>query len=129
MKIYRYFTKLKKNVRENVQSTLQSNVTQMTKEDDNEKQIFKTAAILAGWTLLGIFYMIHCTLGWAPFLLFYAYEVSSGIPGNPYWELIGSSLVSISISGDSIILLTYDKRWNASLRDMISELRNKIFGY
>jgi hypothetical protein len=58
-------------------------------------------------------------------LLLFSYQIIAGTLGNIYWDMAATICLSAAISGDSIILLAYDSRWNASVWDMISgEMRN-----
>jgi hypothetical protein len=59
-------------------------------------------------------------------LLMIIYQIITGNLTNVYWEIVSSALLLAAISGDSVILLVYDRRWKASALEMISRLR-KMF--
>jgi hypothetical protein len=53
IQIYRYYKRLKRNVRENMNSSLVTN-NSAKKEDDTEFKILWTTILLVGWTFIGI---------------------------------------------------------------------------
>jgi hypothetical protein len=59
-------------------------------------------------------------------LLLLAYEIIVGEPGNIYWEMLSTICLSAALLGDSIILLFYDARWNATVREILFSARSKI---
>jgi hypothetical protein len=53
IQIYRYYKRLKKDVRENMNSSLMT-ANSAKKEDDTESKILWTTILLVGWTFIGI---------------------------------------------------------------------------
>jgi hypothetical protein len=51
-----------------------------------------------------------------------AYQIITGNSANPYWDMFSGIMLLAAVSGDSIILLFFDTRWKASLRDIMSKL-------
>ena len=56
-------------------------------------------------------------------LLMVSYQIISGNTVNVHWDLVSCTMLMLSVAGDSVILLLYDARWKASLRDMMSKIK------
>jgi hypothetical protein len=117
MEIFRFCIKLKKNVKENMNSTIVDGEKDK-KDSDKELKILWTTILLVGCTLIG----------WTPMLLSVAYQIITGNSVDVHWDIVDGVTVIVAVCGDSIILLAYDTRWKASLRDIMSDLQKK-FGF
>ncbi len=59
-------------------------------------------------------------------ILMVVYQIITASTADVYWDLISSCLVTIVVCGDSIILLLYDRRWKASLKELMESIRKMI---
>jgi hypothetical protein len=64
------------------------------------------------------YYFNAYIIGWAVMLTIVPYQLITGNLPNVHWELVADMMVSMSICGDSIILLIYDARWNSGLESL-----------
>jgi hypothetical protein len=57
-------------------------------------------------------------------LLMVTYQTITASSASPYWDIISHVLLTIVVCGDSIILLVYDRRWKASVRELMLRIQS-----
>jgi hypothetical protein len=82
-----------------------------------------TTLTLTGWTFMGMVHLLNSYLGWSCLLMVFFYELFTGIQAPSEYMALGAVGVVLCISGDTIIVLALDRRWNTAAKDLIAKFK------